>query len=46
MTSNLALTLFVLGVLMAVMVIMILIAPNDLPPKENQEKGRSRGQSA
>ena len=34
MTSHLALTLGVLGLLAAAMVLAILIAPNDLPPKK------------
>ena len=34
MTSHLAATLGVLGLLMAVLIIAILIAPNDLPPRK------------
>ena len=45
MTPHLALTLGVLGFIVTLVVIAILIAPNDLPPKGAEMKGRSRGRS-
>lgn len=46
MTSHLALTIGMLALIVGAVVIAILIAPNDLPPKRKKVAGGSRGQSA
>ena len=45
-SSHLPLTKGMLALIVGAVVIAILIAPNDLPPKENKEGGGSRGRSA
>ncbi len=46
MTSDFALTIGMFTLIVGAVVIAILIAPNDLPPKEKKEGAGSRSQSA